>query len=78
MVRENVVVLIFQISSNLIFNHFRKYINVCKYTILASPFDSPDVQAKLLADPSTKEFMKDPEFIEILKNIKSNPDMLGM
>ncbi|XP_065063810.1 stress-induced-phosphoprotein 1-like [Rhopilema esculentum] len=44
----------------------------------ASPFDSADVQAKLLADPSTKEFMKDPEFLEILNNIKSNPDMLGM
>ena len=41
-----------------------------------NPFDGADIEAKLRMDPSTREHMTDPNFLKILSDIKSNPEML--
>ena len=46
--------------------------------LTANPFDGPNIEAKLAADPSTRQFMSDPGFLKILSDIKSNPEALKM
>jgi len=43
-----------------------------------NPFGGADAEAKLWMDPSTREYMKDPSFVKILSDIKSNPELLKM
>ncbi len=36
-------------------------------------FNSPNLFAKLQADPRTKPFLSDPAYMQILKNLQNNP-----
>ena len=45
---------------------------------IVNPFGGADAEAKLWMDPSTREYMKDPSFVKILSDIKSNPELLKM
>lgn len=48
------------------------------FIIVVNPFEGANAEAKLMADPTTREFMKDPGFLKILSDIKSNPELLKM
>lgn len=42
-----------------------------------NPFNVPDVYAKLMADPRTKQFLKDPEYWTLFHQLQENPSLLG-
>ncbi|MCL7045465.1 hypothetical protein MKW94_012086 [Papaver nudicaule] len=41
-------------------------------------FDRPDLWAKLMADPSTRMYLQQPDFVQMIQNIQKNPDMVNM
>lgn len=43
---------------------------------LPNLFGSPDIFAKLQANPRTKAFLNDPDYIQIINNIQRNPKSL--
>ncbi|XP_057670576.1 stress-induced-phosphoprotein 1 [Diorhabda carinulata] len=43
-----------------------------------NPFSGPDVIAKLRADPRTRAYLEDPEYLALLAQLQSNPQSLGM
>ena len=43
---------------------------------LSNPFADPLLTAKLEANPTTKEFMKDPGFRQIMSNLQKDPKQL--
>jgi len=42
-----------------------------------NPFMDANVMARLAADPRTREFMKDPEYVKMIQEMSSNPSALG-
>jgi stress-induced-phosphoprotein 1 len=44
----------------------------------SNPFSGPDVIMKLRADPRTKAYLEDPEYLALLAQLQSNPQSLGM
>lgn len=42
-----------------------------------NPFGSAEAKAKLLTDPRTREFMKDPNFVSMLDMAQGNPQMMS-
>ncbi|KAG1682020.1 Stress-induced-phosphoprotein 1 [Nymphon striatum] len=42
----------------------------------STPFSDPNIFAKLQENDKTKEFLKDPTYVEAIKNIQKNPDSL--
>ncbi|XP_071962789.1 stress-induced-phosphoprotein 1-like [Antedon mediterranea] len=45
---------------------------------MTNPFGMPGIEQKLLANPETREWMKDPEYLMLLKSLKSDPNAIGM
>lgn len=43
-----------------------------------NPFSGPDVIAKLRADPRTRAYLEDPEYLSLLSQLQNNPKSLGM
>lgn len=43
----------------------------------ANPFSSPDLFVKLRADPRTKAYLDDPEYVKLLQELQNNPNNLG-
>ncbi|RZC73354.1 hypothetical protein C5167_048834 [Papaver somniferum] len=41
-------------------------------------FDRPDLWAKLMADPSTRMYLQQPDFVQMIQNIQKNPDMVNL
>jgi stress-induced-phosphoprotein 1 len=44
---------------------------------IPNPFVGPDVFTKLRANPKTKAYLDDPEFVKALNNLRGNPSHLG-
>ncbi|KAK9879866.1 hypothetical protein WA026_008370 [Henosepilachna vigintioctopunctata] len=44
---------------------------------LASPFNSPDLYEKLRADPRTRSYLDDPQFLTTLQELQANPNSLS-
>ncbi len=40
-------------------------------------FSDPSTEAKLRANPKTREYMKDPTFMSSLRNLQQNPETIG-
>ncbi|XP_033121023.1 stress-induced-phosphoprotein 1-like [Anneissia japonica] len=66
---------------------FKKGIEDCETELSAStaganpmsnPFTMPGVEAKLLADPDTREWLKDPSYQMLLASLKKDPNSIGM
>lgn len=39
-------------------------------------FKNPNIFAKLQADPRTRAFLNDPDYVQIIKNLQNNPQSL--
>lgn len=42
-----------------------------------NPFNSPDLYLKLRADPRTRAYLDDPEYLSLLQQLQLNPQLLG-
>lgn len=44
---------------------------------MASPFMTPDLFIKLRADPRTRAYLDDPEYVKLIQDLQTNPHSLG-
>ena len=44
---------------------------------MMNPFSDPQMIARLAQDPRTREFLKDPDYLKLVEDLKSNPNTLG-
>lgn len=44
---------------------------------IMNPFNSPDIYIKLRNDPRTKAYLDDPEYLKLLNDLRTNPNLLG-
>uniref|UniRef100_A0ABM0MPZ9 Stress-induced-phosphoprotein 1-like n=1 Tax=Saccoglossus kowalevskii TaxID=10224 RepID=A0ABM0MPZ9_SACKO len=44
---------------------------------MPNPFATPGLMEKLASDPRTKDFLKDPDYLKVVSDLQSNPQMLG-
>lgn len=44
---------------------------------ISNPFNRPDFMAKLSADPRTREFLSDPQYLAMLRDLQTNPSSLA-
>lgn len=45
--------------------------------LFSSPFSQPDLYTKLRADPKTREYLDDPQYLALLQELQQNPNSLG-
>ena len=44
---------------------------------MANPFTTPDLFVKLRADPRTRAYLDDPEYVKLIQDLQTNPQSLG-
>lgn len=44
---------------------------------MANPFSVPDLFVRLRADPRTRAYLDNPDYIKLVQDLQSNPNSLG-